>query len=244
MHVSHGIPLAVNVGDAMQALSVRLVRRSVDRVGPAAGWRLYDEFEHMLMESLEGQALELGWVRDNDCSISQDDYLLMSLKKTCWYSFIHPCRLGALVARPQDPALDLDRFNRFGFFMGLAFQIQDDVLNLVGDVHKYGKEIGGDLWEGKRTLILIDLMGRLEGLERERLSGILAKPRAARLPREIEWVKERIHRYGSVDVARAAARQFAAAAAQEFEQAYASVPAGPDKQFLRALVQYVVDRDV
>ena len=50
--------------------------------------------------------------------------------------------------RAPRPWLDLDRFNEFGFFLGAAFQIQDDVLNLVGSRERYGKEIGGDLYEG------------------------------------------------------------------------------------------------
>jgi geranylgeranyl diphosphate synthase type II len=225
----------------MQALSVRLVRRSADRLGPAVAWRLYDEFDHMLMESLEGQALEIGWVRDNDCGIGEDDYLLMTLKKTCWYSFIHPCRLGALVAQPADG--DLGRFDRFGYFLGVAFQIQDDVLNLVGEAKKYGKEIGGDLWEGKRTLILVDAFARATPFEQERLRAILAKPRPRRLAREIEWMNDLITRSGSIDRARATARQFAEAAEKEFEVAFAGAPDGEDKVFLRDLVAYAVGRD-
>jgi geranylgeranyl pyrophosphate synthase len=241
MHIAEGIPLAINVGDAMQALSVRLVRQSVDRIGPMGAWKLYDEFEHMLMESLEGQALEIGWVRDNDCNIKEDDYLLMTLKKTCWYSFIHPCRLGALVAHD---AGDLSRFDRFGYFLGVAFQIQDDVLNLVGDAKKYGKEIGGDLWEGKRTLILVDLFAKLDRFDGERLRGILAKPRAQRLRRDIEWINARIAHHGSIDVARQAAHHFATAAAAAFDQAFTGAQDGPDLQFLHELVQYVVTREV
>ena len=57
-----------------------------------------------------------------------DDYLRLVLKKTAWYSFIHPMRIGALVANGDDQ--NLDRFDRFGYLLGLAFQITDDVLNL------------------------------------------------------------------------------------------------------------------
>jgi geranylgeranyl diphosphate synthase, type II len=70
-------------------------------------------------------------------------------QKTAWYRFIHPMRIGALVANGGDR--NLDRFNRLGYLLGLAFQITDDVLNLEGSLARYGKEIGGDLWEGKRT---------------------------------------------------------------------------------------------
>ena len=94
--------------------------------------------------------MELGWVRDNDLTVATDDYLRLVLKKTAWYSFIHPLRIGALVANGDDP--NLGRFDRFGYLLGVAFQITDDVLNLNGNVARYGKEINGDLWEGKRTL--------------------------------------------------------------------------------------------
>jgi geranylgeranyl diphosphate synthase, type II len=242
LHVAEGIPLAINVGDAMQALSVRLVRQSVDRLGPQAAWRLFDEFDHMLIESLEGQALEIGWVRDNSCDVTDEDYLRMTLKKTCWYSFIHPCRLGALVAGPGDD--DLGRFDAFGYFLGLAFQIQDDILNLVGDPHRYGKEIGGDLWEGKRTLILVDLFSKLPPFEAERLRTVLAKPRSDRLGREIAWMQDLIEKNGSLEVARTAARHFAQSAARAFDTAYAGAPDGEDRRFIRDLVDYVVQRDV
>jgi geranylgeranyl pyrophosphate synthase len=242
MYIERGLPLAVNTGDAMQALSVRLARRSAEQIGPRGAAQLLDEFDHMIMESLEGQALEIGWVRDNHCRVDEDDYLRMTLKKTCWYSFIHPCRIGAVVARPDDP--DLERFNRFGYFLGIAFQIQDDILNLVGDAKTYGKEIGGDLWEGKRTLILADLFAKASPFEMQRLKDVLAKPRARRVAREIEWIYDVIRRYGSLDYAREAAQAFASAADRELDIAYASAGEGDDTGFVRDLIRYVVERRV
>jgi geranylgeranyl diphosphate synthase, type II len=55
------------------------------------------------------------------------------------------------------PGIDLAFFNRLGFFMGVAFQIQDDLLNLVGEEARCAKEIAGNIWEGKRTVMLINL---------------------------------------------------------------------------------------
>ena len=69
---------------------MRLLRNNLSTLGPEIAWQVVSEFDHMLMESLEGQAMELGWIRDNTCDISEADYLRMTLKKTCWYSFIHP----------------------------------------------------------------------------------------------------------------------------------------------------------
>ncbi len=62
-------------------------------------------------------------------------------------------RIGAIVAGPPADQ-DLDRVNRSGFLLGAAFQIQDDILNLTVVASRYGKETGGDLWEGKRTMVL------------------------------------------------------------------------------------------
>ena len=55
---------------------------------------------------------------------------------------------------------------RFGFHFGAAFQIRDDLLNLVGDEQTYGKEILGDLYEGKRTLTLVHLLSVANGEDR------------------------------------------------------------------------------
>ena len=98
MHRVAGVPIAVNAGDAMNALAFRLFRKAGERLGPAAAARIFDEVDHLLVETLEGQAMELGWVRDNDLTLGADDYLRLVLKKTAWYSFIHPLRIGALVA--------------------------------------------------------------------------------------------------------------------------------------------------
>jgi geranylgeranyl diphosphate synthase type II len=63
--------------------------------------------------------------------------------------------------------------------MGSAFQIQDDALNLIAEPHAYGKEIGGDLWEGKHTLILLHMMRSASPEERREAEAILAKDRPA-----------------------------------------------------------------
>jgi geranylgeranyl diphosphate synthase type II len=66
---------------------------------------------------------------------------------------------------------------KFAVSLGLAFQIQDDLLNLTGDPRRYGKEIGGDLWEGKHTLILLHMLRAASPSERRRAHAVLAKAR-------------------------------------------------------------------
>ena len=80
---------------------------------------------------------------------------------------MHPCRLGALIGGVEYK--QLSQFNRYGYYLGSAFQIQDDLLNLVGEQDKYGKEIGGDILEGKRTLMLIHLLNHCNNSNKEKL---------------------------------------------------------------------------
>jgi geranylgeranyl diphosphate synthase, type II len=242
MHAEHGVPIAVNAGDMLTALSVRLLRDNLPALGAPLTWRVYDEFEHMMQESLEGQAMELGWMRDNRCDLTEEDYLRMVLKKTCWYSFIHPCRIGALIATKD--GVDLDRFNRFGCYLGTAFQIQDDLLNLTGDEGRYGKEIGGDLLEGKRTLMLIHLLRQLDAREMVRVRAYLAQPRARRSERDMRWILDLMRARGSLDHARAMAKQFAGASVFAFTQAFRDVPESEDTMFLRQVISYMVGRDL
>ena len=137
LHALHGVPLALNAGDAMGLLSLRPLKDNVHRLGLATALRIFEETERMAWESAEGQALELGWQRDNRTDLSDEDYLRMVLQKTCWLATIHPMRVGCLIgARGRIP---LDPLIRLGFFFGAAFQIQDDLLNLDPGPG-YGKE--------------------------------------------------------------------------------------------------------
>ncbi len=242
MHRRAGIPIAVNAGDSMNALAMRLFRKTGERLGPVAAMRIFDEVDHLVAETLEGQAMELGWVRDNDFSVGADDYLRLVLKKTAWYSFIHPMRIGALVANGDDG--NLKRFDRFGYLLGLAFQITDDVLNLKGSVARYGKEINGDLWEGKRTLLLTHAIARAGGADRAWMTSFMARPRERRLPREVLRLHDIIVSSGGIEWAQRAASAFADAAAREFDaSAFAGAPQSPDLEWLRACVGYLVARD-
>jgi geranylgeranyl pyrophosphate synthase len=241
LHSTVGVPLAVNTGDAMYALALRMARTSAGHADPATAEQITEELDHLLLESIEGQALELGWNSDNRCNVNPEDYLNLVLKKTAWYSFIHPMRLGALLAGRTD---GLNCFNRFGFLMGAAFQIQDDVLNLTGDEHRYGKEIGGDLWEGKRTLILAHAFENVGQRDRDWLERLFANPRERRLPRQLDQASELLTKTGSIDWARDVGSDLAKAALDEFDIAYADATAGPDLDLIRTLAEYVAIRHV
>jgi len=240
MHRRVGVPLAVNTGDAMNALSMRLFRSNLSKLRPEVALGIMDEVDHLLVEALEGQAIELGWIRDHELTVTTDDYLRMVLKKTAWYSFIHPMRIGALIAGADE---DLNRFNRFGFLLGAAFQIHDDVLNLIGETSHFGKEIGGDLCEGKRTLVLSHAFAHAASSERSRLQDFFSRPSGPRLQRELAGIYDLLRTTGSIDWARRAATALVRGAQKELPTAYAGAREGADLDFVRSLVDYLVERN-
>jgi geranylgeranyl diphosphate synthase, type II len=241
LHNQYGIGIAVNVGNGTNLLALQRLMANRDVLGPQLSWQIMQETERMMRYSLEGQAIELGWIRDNVHDLTAKDYLSMCLKKTSWYSFIYPLRVGALIA--SGAGLTADQFCRFGWYFGAAFQIQDDLLNLTGKYKKYGKEIRGDLWEGKRTLMLIHLLNHCAPKERRQVKQFLLKARPDRQMPEIDWLYGLMMDYGSIEYARKASRQLAGAALLEALTAFRNVPDSASKRFILDMVLYVVNRD-
>jgi geranylgeranyl diphosphate synthase type II len=239
LHALHGVPLAINVGDTLTLLSLRPLIDNINKIGLRLSLRILEEAERMARESAEGQALELGWRHDNTTDLDERDYLTMVLKKTCWLATIYPSRVGALIGAHD--SVDLDAFIRFGFFLGAAFQIQDDLLNLEADA-RYGKETNGDLWEGKRTLMLIRLFQETTAEERSRLAHFLQLPRAQRTTAKIHWLRALMDTYGCREYARQIAHGLAGAALHEYSLLYSDVPDSRDKHFIEGLVTWVFER--
>jgi geranylgeranyl diphosphate synthase, type II len=240
LHIKAGIPLAINAGDTLALLAMRPLLDNRDVVGRELSMLLLEETIRMARESAEGQAMELGWRRDNAMHVKEADYMEMVLKKTCWLATIHPSRTGALIGMGK--RAPLEQLIRFGFLLGTAFQIQDDLLNLCGDATSYGKELGGDIYEGKRTLMLIHLVENCTDGERERVRELMGTPRAERAISEIAWVRDAMDTYGCIEYARQVAHGLAGAAAHEFGRLYGALPDTRDKQFIQALPAWVIAR--
>jgi geranylgeranyl diphosphate synthase, type II len=236
----YGLGLALNAGDALAVLSNQVLRRHVGRMEAELAERVLSEFDAMALRTLEGQATELGWRRDGVDTLEPEDYLDLIMHKTCWYTTVHPLRVGALIGSAGDA--DLRPMVRFGFHLGAAFQIQDDLLNLLGTEREYGKEIDGDLFEGKRTLPLIHLLRSAQGADRDLLGRYLGLERSERTAAMVAEVRELLDVYGSITFAAEYAHGIAGAALDTFEEAFASAAPGPDRDFVRALVPYMLDR--
>jgi geranylgeranyl diphosphate synthase, type II len=240
LHLLHGVPLALNAGDTLTLMALRPLLDNRAVVGERLALRIIEETERMARECAEGQAMELGWRHYNATEIGDAEYLEMVLKKTCWLATIYPLRVGALIG--SRGAADPEAFLRFGFFLGAAFQIQDDLLNLVAD-ERYGKERDGDLWEGKRTLMLIQALRESTAQERERLCAMLGGPRAQRSLEDVQWMRRLIEKYDGAGYARRIAHELSGAALHEFSLLSAGLPDSRDKHFLEQMATWVIERN-
>jgi geranylgeranyl diphosphate synthase type II len=175
LHRAHGVPIAVNVGDAMLALALQPLLENTRLLGLGKALRILQLVATMARESAEGQAMELDWIRRRRWDLRDADYVRMVFKKTSWYTFITPVLVGAIAAGAD--ATLLVQLRKFSALLGIAFQIQDDILNLVAEYGGYGKEIGGDLWEGKHTLILMHALRTAAADDRAHAQRILEKGR-------------------------------------------------------------------
>jgi geranylgeranyl diphosphate synthase type II len=242
LHVRHGVPLALTAGNALAWLAIEPLLENVQALGSELALEVLAEFHLLTKRTIEGQAAELAW-RDVELPrLTADDYLRLVLDKTCWYTSIQPCRVGALIGARG--AADLDAIARFGFFLGAVLQIRDDIENVIDRSEDHGKDFGGDVIEGKPTLLLIHLLGSIDPEARaavEQLVGAAGETsgvgRAARIERIVSLMEE----HGSIDYACAFADGLAGAALAEFDAAMGRLPESEDKAFLRALVLHLRD---
>lgn len=169
MYRTEGEGIAINCGD----LALSLVTGSVlddDSLDDAVKLRLLRELVDMTTRTIEGQALDLGWVRDERFDLTVDDYLTMATLKTAYYSGATPLACGAIIGGGTEEQIEALR--TFGLHTGLAFQIQDDLLNLVGKKEARNKDFRTDITEGKRTLVAVRALS--DAAHHDELVGILS----------------------------------------------------------------------
>ncbi len=235
VHVREGEGLAITIGDGA------LVESFLDILGsrglsPELQLELIGELSEMMMRTVEGQALDVGWARDARFDLSPDDYLEMATLKTAHYSVATPLVMGALIAGA--PEAHVEALREAGLSLGLAFQIADDLLDLEGSVEVLGKEPLGDIAEGKRTLALTYA---LEGLDEElgaELTTILDAEDASKA--QIERAASLIREGGGVERARAKAEGLAKGASEVLEAL--ELGEGDAALALRSLPHYVLER--
>ena len=169
LHLTEGLGLAINMGD----LALSLVNGTVINdplLSDSVKVRVVSELIEMTRRTIEGQALDIGWARDGRYDITPEDYLVMATHKTAHYSGAVPLAVGAIVGGGSEE--QIEELRAYGLDTGLAFQIQDDLLNLIGSEESTKKDFRSDITEGKRTLMVVHAL-KHSG-KRERLIEILS----------------------------------------------------------------------
>jgi len=160
--------------------------------------RVLTELIDMTRRTIEGQALDIGWARDGRYDIAPEDYLIMATCKTAHYSGAVPLAIGAIVGGGTET--QIEGLRNYGLDTGLAFQIQDDLLNLIGKTESTKKGFRDDITEGKRTLVVVHALSHLDGEKRERLVELLSSH--TKVEADLDEAVQIMEEAGSIDYAR------------------------------------------
>lgn len=163
---------AILSGDAM---SIEAYAALGEVARPALLGGLFQRFSKMALEVCVGQQLDMEFETRSD--VTSAEYMEMIRLKT---SVLLGCalELGALVGGASEA--DAQRLYQAGISLGLAFQIQDDLLDVYGDEATFGKPIGGDIIHAKKTLLLLYTLETLQGDSLAELQRLLALSPEAR----------------------------------------------------------------
>ena len=152
---------AILSGDSMLVLAYqRMTQVPADKLA-----RVLDCFTETALEIGEGQEYDMTF--ETRLDVSEAEYIEMIRLKT---SVLVACatKIGAILA--DAPEADVERLYHFGERLGLAFQLQDDLLDVYGDPTVFGKAIGGDIVSNKKTYLLINAFNRADAVQRAKLS--------------------------------------------------------------------------
>ena len=152
---------AILSGDAMEIIAFRYIARTE---APHTG-AVVELFLKTALEICEGQQYDMEFERRDD--VTEAEYIEMIRLKTA-VLLGGALKIGAIIGGASET--DADCIYRFGESLGLAFQLQDDWLDVYGDPARFGKKIGGDILNNKKTYMLINARQRVEGKDAEELS--------------------------------------------------------------------------
>lgn len=225
-HSRWGSDITVLLGDYLyiRSMAMALSQGSIDIVR-----RLCD----CTLKLIEGELYQL--TKTGDADITQDEHFEIIRNKTA-HLFAGCAEIGAMLgdAEPAKRAA----LREYGFDLGMAFQIVDDVLDYTADEVSLGKPLGGDLREGKVTLPVILLLERGGPEARDLVHRVIADGEVT--PDEWRTMRDLLQRHGAIDGAFERAVEHAGRAKRHLTAAF---PASPARDGLIALADYVIHRD-
>jgi geranylgeranyl diphosphate synthase type I len=234
VHVLWGEPMAIIAGDALFAKVFEALSTNVKRLGlsGAVAAEIFDKVSRASFEVCQGQAEDMLLARRK--SATEEEYLRMVGRKT-----------GALMRASTEVGVILGRgtprqvraLGLYGRFLGMAFQLRDDVLGISGESRKFGKPIGSDIREGKCTLVVVKALSTVRGKDRKTLLKILGNPDASE--KQIEWEIGILKESGAVDYASKKAEELSLRAKSGLE----ILPSSDAKEALLRIADFVVQRE-
>jgi len=191
VHTKWDTNIAILVGDELVALAYReLLKTRSPRIA-----RIADIFTEGVVEVCEGQAYDKEY--ETRKHVSVDEYLLMIGKKTGKMVSV-ASEIGAVIGGGS--ADEIRALRSYGASIGRAFQIQDDLLDIMADEKEFGKPIGGDIVEGKKTFLLIEAFARSRGADKRLLRSVINRGGTSR--KNIPAVREIYERCGVIQMAK------------------------------------------
>jgi len=165
LHKKYNLNTAILAGDSLLAVAYEFLLKDC-RVNAKEA---LTAFTRGLVEVCEGQSLDTEF--ETRKNVSLDEYIEMIRKKTAALAQMC-CELGAYLVNGSTQ--DIKALSDYGKYLGIAFQIQDDLLDITADKVEFGKRIGGDLMEGKKTFLFIEALSKAKGKDKEDLLKVIA----------------------------------------------------------------------
>ena len=166
VHEKWNSNVAILSGDTMFVKSYQLIMQSPD----SCLRQVLEIFCKTAIEVCEGQQLDMNYETKQNVSI--DDYLHMITLKTA-VLLAGSLQIGAIIGGAKNE--DAQHLYEFGKNIGIAFQLQDDILDVFGDAQKFGKQVGGDILSNKKTFLLLTALELAKGDTLEELENWLSK---------------------------------------------------------------------
>lgn len=166
LHKKYDHNTAILTGDSLLSIAYEYLLKDCN--GNAK--EVISSFTHGLIEVCEGQSLDTDFELRKNVSLSE--YIMMIKKKTAAMAEMC-CRIGALLG--GGTASQVKAVGGYGLNLGIAFQIQDDLLDISADEKEFGKTIGGDLIEGKKTFLFLEALEKSSGEDRKKLLNVIER---------------------------------------------------------------------
>ena len=231
VHKVHGSDIAINSGVFIHFFPQLIIKNSnLSHFQKAA---LYDVISNELTKVHLGQGMDILWSKEKRFDISCDEYLQMATYKTSALLNV-ALKIGAIVAGMDKDVLE--KIENISEKMGMAFQIQDDILNLKSG-KEWGKETGEDITEGKITYMVCDVFSRAREKDREILKNILFS--RTKDKEEIEKVIEILEKYKSFNNARKLAKKLILLAKSDIDD---MLEDSDYKRIFLEILDYIVER--